>query len=148
MTARKGEVYNHRSEEQEAHGYLGRDPSVWGTERTLVTQDTGHALAVLWVGVTRLCRFAERTGERLGTDSGFFWFGLRWLTLALVWGRGILNWCARAPVWLVCTSQGPHSEVILGGQLYSCSEIKNSPILAHQECRSRKILSVYLQRCQ
>lgn len=27
MTARKGEVSNHRSEEPEAHGYLGRDPS-------------------------------------------------------------------------------------------------------------------------
>lgn len=36
-------------------------------------------LAVLWVGVTRLFGYVERTGERFGTDSGFFWF---WSLLA------------------------------------------------------------------
>lgn len=87
MTARKGEVYSHRSEQEEAQ--LSTWPPGEGPESLRDREDsgnTGHStcLAVLWLGVTRLCGYAERTGERLGTDFGFFWFGLCWLTLALV----------------------------------------------------------------
>lgn len=81
MTARKG-VYSHRSEQQEAQ--LSTWPPGEGPESLRDREDsgnTGHStcLAVLWLGVTRLCGSAERT-EGKAWDR--FWVFLLWSLLA------------------------------------------------------------------